>query len=209
MKDTKERILSEGLGLMARHGLAGVTLGVLAQQTGISKSGLFAHFGSKEDVQLGLLTETARVATSTFVKAAMAKPVGLPRLKRLFDGWLGWSEKVGLQGGCPIAAGMFELDDADLKDLVRQCLLTMEEEWREFLVELTMEAVANNDLSPDLDAEQFVWELCGIYLAHHTSYRFIRDPLATHRAMTAFNALLLRSSVHKKSLKKAAKRRVR
>ncbi len=208
MKDTRERILTEGLGLMARHGLAGVTLGLLAQRSGMSKSGLFAHFGSKEDVQLGLLTETARVAESSFVAAAMARPAGLPRLRKLFDGWLGWTEKAGLGGGCPIAAGMFELDDADLEDPVRQRLLTMEEEWRGFLLQLTTEAVAKGDLSPGLDAEQFVWELCGIYLVHHTSYRFIHDPLATHRAMTAFKALILRSSNPKRPAKTVAGRKV-
>ena len=174
----------------------------------MSKSGLFAHFGSKEDVQLELLSETARVAASTFVQAALSKAAGLPRLKKLFDGWLGWSEKAGLGGGCPIAAGMFELDDADLNDPVRQRLLTMEEEWRDFLVQLTTEAIANGDLSPRLDAEQFVWELCGIYLAHHTSYRFIRDPRALRRAMAAFNALILRSSSEEKRTKKVAKHKV-
>ena len=202
MKDTKERILSEGLGLLSRQGLTGVTLGVLAQQIGISKSGLFAHFGSKEDVQLGLLTETARVVMSTVVEAAMAKPAGLPRLKKLFDSWLGWSEKAGLGGGCPIAAGMFELDDAALKDPVRQRLVVMEEEWRAFLVQLTAEAIASGELIPSLDKEQFVWELCAIYLAHHTSQRFIRDPFATRRATTAFKNLLSRSSVCSKSSKR-------
>ena len=209
MRDTRERILSEGLRLMARHGLAGVTLGVLAQRSGMSKSGLFAHFGSKEDVQLGLLAETSRVVASTFVVAAMAKPVGLPRLKKLFDGWLGWSEKAGLQGGCPLTAGMFELDDAELKDPVRQRLLAMEEEWRDFLTQLTTDAIANGDLRQNLDAKQFVWELFGIYLAHHTSYRFVRDPLATDRAMTAFNALLLRSSSVKKPAKEVARRKTK
>lgn len=205
MKDTKERILSEGLGLISRHGLAGVTLGLLAQQSGMSKSGLFAHFSSKEDVQLELLAETSRVAASSFVEAAMARPAGLRRLKKLFEGWLGWSEKAGLQGGCPIAAGMFELDDADTHDAVRQRLLGMEEEWRKFLVQLTKEAVSAGDLSPTLDAEQFVWELCGIYLAHHSSYRFIRDRLATHRATAAFTALIVRSSNAKRTAKKVTR----
>ena len=205
MKHTRERILSEGLGLAARQGLAGVTLGVLAEQVGMSKSGLFAHFGSKEDVQLGLLEEAARVVETTFVAAAMAKPPGLPRLKKLFDGWLGWSEKAGLRGGCPIAAGMFELDDADLEDPVRQQLLRMEKDWRAFLVKLTREAMDKGELRRDLDAEQFVWELCGIYLVHHTSYRFIQDRLAAQRATRAFRGLLLRSSGRRPPAKKQAR----
>ncbi len=204
MNDTRGRILSEGLDLVARQGLAGVTLGVLAQQVGMSKSGLFAHFNSKENVQLELLTETARVAESTFVIAAMARPAGLPRLRKLVEGWLGWSEKAGLRGGCPVAAGIFELDDIGFEDPVRRRLLSMEEEWRELLAEVTRGAVAKGELRRNLDVGQFVWELCGIYLAHHASYRFIRDPLANRRAMTAFRSLLLRSVNDRRPKKKQA-----
>ena len=198
MKTTKERILNEGLHLVSRTGLAGVTLGVLALESGMSKSGLFAHFGSKEDVQLQLLAETARIATSTYIEKAMKQPPGLARLRTLVEGWLGWSEKAGLGGGCPVAAGMFELDDADLADPLRKQLVSMEKEWRKLLVELTNEAMTRKELRSDLDAEQFVWELCGIYLAHHTSQRFIRDPLASRRALTALEGLLLRSRATRK-----------
>ncbi len=206
MKTTKERILSEGLGLIARYGLSGVTIGMMAQHTRMSKSTLFAHFGSKEDVQLGLLTEAMRVAQITFVEAALAQPGGLPRLKTLFDGWLGWSEKAELQGGCPIAAAMFELDDADINNAVRQRLVSMEQEWRGLLIQLTRDAIIDGDLSPDLDEEQFVWEIVGIYLAHHVAHRFVLDRMATHRAMTAFNALLFRSARPDQSAKRSKKR---
>ncbi len=194
MKHTKERILTRGLDLLARDGFAGITLGVLAEQAGVSKSGLFAHFGSKEELQLCLLEKMTQVGASTFVAPAMLQPQGLPRLKAAFKGWLGWTQKAGLHGGCPVAAGMFELDDADLNDPLRQRLLAMEERWRGFLMQLTGEAIETGDLKGDLEVDQFVWELCGIYLNHHVSYRFIQDPLANERAMTAFTALVDRSS---------------
>ena len=192
MNSTKERVLGEALNLASRTGLVGVTLGVLAQQSGMSKSGLFAHFGSKADVQLRLLEETARVVQAAFVEKAMTKPAGLPRLKAIFEGWIGWSHKAGLSGGCPIAAGMFELDDVETDDPVRQQLVGMEREWRRLLVQLVSEAITAGDLRADLDPEQVAWELCGIYLVHHTSQRFLHDPRATKRAMIAFNGLLLR-----------------
>lgn len=193
MKDTKERILAEGLDLLTQVGFSGVTLGVLAQRTGMSKSGLFAHFGSKEGIQLGLLEEILRVGASTFIAPAMRNPPGLSRLRGIVTGWLGWTERAGLHGGCPIAAGLFEFDDADESDPVRVRLLTTEEHWRNFLAGTVAEAVETGELRADLDVDQFVWELCGIYLNHHVSHRFIKDPIATERAHIAFEALLKRS----------------
>lgn len=185
---TRERILQEGLNLMSTAGFAGVTLGVLAQRTQLSKSGLFAHFGSKEEVQLGILTQLALTSAQTIVEPATRAPEGLARLKAVVHNWFGWSAKAGLAGGCPVAAGLFELDDQEGE--VRKQLLVKENEWREFLVALTRAAIATQELRPTLDVDQFVWELQGIYLSHHTSSRFARDPNADQRAHTAFDRLL-------------------
>lgn len=193
MNETRNRIAAEGLNLLARSGFAGVTLGVLAAQTGLSKSGLFAHFGSKTDVQFRLLDETAAAAHKTVVEPAMRAAEGLPQLRAVFERWLGWSEKAGLGGGCPVTGGFFELDDAAHDDPVRQRLVAMEAEWRGFLSELAAAAVRAGDLRKGLDVDQFVWELCGIYLSHHVSYRFTHDVLATKRAHTAFAELVNRS----------------
>ena len=107
---------------------------------------------------------------------------GLPRLRAVFERWLAWTEKAGLGGGCPIAGGFFELDDAADDDPVRQRLMALEAEWRAFLAMLTIAAVKSGDLRAGLDINQFVWELCAIYLNHHVWSRFIHDPLATRRA---------------------------
>ena len=194
MKDTRVRILKKGLGLLAREGLHGVTLGTLAQRSDVSKSGLFAHFGSKQDVQLSLLDETARVAEATFIKPAMEAPAGLPRLVATVTAWFGWSDRAGLNGGCPIAAGMFEMDDADTSDPVRLRLLALEAQGRQLMTALVQDAIKAKHLNQSVDPDQFVWELTGIYLAHHTSHRFRRDPLALQRALTAFHSLVERSS---------------
>lgn len=185
---TRERILTEGLDLLSTAGFAGVTLGVLADKTKLSKSGLFAHFGSKEEVQLGLLDQLVATSARTVVAPALLAPEGLARLRAVVSNWLGWTAKAGLAGGCPVAAGLFELDD--LEGPVRTQLLARENEWREFLADLTRAAMAKQELRPTLDVDQFVWELQGIYLSHHASQRFTRDPKADERAHVAFERLL-------------------
>ena len=189
---TRARILESGLDLLSTTGLSGITLGVLADRAGMSKSGLFAHFGSREELQVGLLEHTAQAAGRAVVGPAMLAMEGLPRLRSLVEHWFGWTAKAGLAGGCPVAAGMFEL--ADTERPVRARLLAMEEHWRGFLGALTAEAVARGHLRADLDVEQFVWELCGIYLSHHASLRFVRDPRANERAACAFDALVARGA---------------
>ncbi len=176
---------------MSEAGLSGVTLGLLAEQTGISKSGLFAHFRSKEELQIALLRQMAETATAHVVLPALAAPEGLPRLEALVGRWLGWTREAGLRGGCPIAAALFELDDVE--GAVRDQALAMEGEWRGLLTGLVQAAAGLGHLRHDLDADQFVWELCGIYLSHHASYRFVRDPKADVLAATAFQALIERS----------------
>ena len=176
---------------MSQVGLAGITLGRLAERVGMSKSGLFAHFRSKEAVQIALLQYLAHCATAQVVQPAMQADAGLRRLQTLVQHWFGWAQRAGLPGGCPVAAGLFEFDDVD--GAVRQQLLAMEHDWRRLLEQLVQQAVELGHLRQDLDVEQFVWELCGIYLSHHAAHRFLRAEDADRRAQTAFDALLQRA----------------
>lgn len=191
LHETRERLLHEGLALMSRDGMAGVTLGVLAEQVGMSKSGVFAHFRSKDEVQIGLLDQMGRVASPVVIDPAMAEPEGLPRLEALVRNWFGWATRAGLPGGCPAAAAMFELDDVE--GPVRDKVVAMVAEWRGMLEGLARQAVELGQLRAGLDVEQFVWELFGIYLAHHTSQRFLRRPDADDRAHAAWRGLVERS----------------
>ncbi len=187
---TRERILQHGLALMSQEGLGGVTLGQLADRVGMSKSGVFAHFRSKEDVQIGLLEQTTRLAAASVVEPTMRAPEGLPRLEALMSHWLGWAGRAGLPGGCPLAAGMFELDD--MEGPVRDKVLAIEAEWNDLLKQIVRQAVDCGHLREDLDVDQFVWELGGIYLRHHVAHRFLRHDDADVRAQTAFQALIER-----------------
>jgi AcrR family transcriptional regulator len=188
---TRHRILQAGLALMSHAGLGGVTLGVLAGQVGMSKSGLFAHFRSKEAVQVELLNHMSEFAAEHVLKPSLISAEGLPRLRALVHNWLGWARRAGLPGGCPVAAGLFEFDDVEGQ--VRNKILEMESSFRHVLVDLVQTAVDLGHLRRDLDVEQFVWELCGIYLGHHAAHRFLRSADADARAHTAFKALVDRA----------------
>lgn len=187
---TREMLLDEGLRLLSVKGLTGVTLGDLARASGLSKSGLFAHFTSKAQLQLDLFGKMVVVAQANVVQPAHEEPEGLPRLRSLIAHWLGWSGRAGLPGGCPIAAALFELDD--LEGEIRDRAVELEGQWRAMLLGLVLRSVELGHLARDTDEAQFVWELCGIYLTHHASARFLRDPAADARARTAVDALINR-----------------
>ena len=202
-KATRDRILDAGLDLLSASGFAGVTIGVLANHVGMSKSGLFAHFKSKEDIDIALLERMVDVAHKHVVVPAMRAQEGLSRLTALVENWFGWSTKAGLVGGCPAAAGMFELDDVE--GPVREKLLELEKQWNEMLKQFIAESIATGDLRQDLDIDQFIWELMGFYLNHHASRRFMRNRDANMRARKAFQGLIDRS--RSMGSKRAAKAR--
>ena len=185
---TYDRILDEGLEMLTVTGLAGVTFGSLAAAVGMSKSGLYAHFRSKEDIQLRLLAHADALAAREVLAPAMAEAPGLPRLAALMRNWLGWTRRVGLRGGCPIASALFELDD--LEGVVRAQIGKAEAAVRKVQAGVLRDAIASGTLRGDTDVDQFTWELRGIYLSHHVSSRFIEDPLADRHAMVAFDALV-------------------
>jgi AcrR family transcriptional regulator len=199
---TRDRILDTGLNLLSTSGFAGVTIGVLASQVDMSKSGLFAHFKSKEEIDIALLERMVEVAYKNVVVPAMRAQEGLPRLTALVETWFGWSTKAGLLGGCPAAAGMFELDDVE--GPVREKLFELEKQWNEALKQFIVKSIATGDLRKDLDIDQFIWELTGFYLNHHASRRFMRSRDANKRAKEAFQGLIDRSrSVGSKRTAKA------
>jgi AcrR family transcriptional regulator len=188
---TRLRLLEAGTNLLTTAGFSGLTVGTLAERAGMSKSGFFAHFGSKEELQIKLLENAAEIAREHVIAPSMKRPKGLARLRALVRNWFGWTTRAGLEGGCPVAAGLFELDDS--VGPVRDRLFEMEKFWRGLLAAQVADAVKLGQLRSSLDIDQFVWELCGIYLSHHASARFVRDPKADKRAQVAFDALLARA----------------
>ncbi len=188
--ETRTKLLQTGLDLLSSDGLSGLSLGRIAAASKMSKSGLFAHFRSKDQLSIELLDAGASLARTYVAEPAMEYPEGIARLRALVGFWLGWSARAGLSGGCPVAAALFELDD--LKGPVRDHVHTLEKNWRGLLSTLVEGAIECGELPRDVDVEQFVFELCGLYLSHHASSRFLRDPDADQRAQRAFEALLER-----------------
>lgn len=185
---TRRRILARGLELVSVRGLNNVSLGELAEHAGMSKSGLYAHFGSLTEAQLGLLRAAGSLAEQVVVQPALTEPPGLPRLYRFFDGFLGWAGRCGLPGGCPFVGAATEYDDlpGPVHDLLAGTLRELVGTVAGFLDE----AVSLGQLRPEIDADGVAWGLFGIYTAHHTRTRLLHDPDADAWAQRAFEALL-------------------
>lgn len=186
--ETRERILDTAFRVAAREGLEGMSLNGLAQQLGMSKSGLFAHFGSKEELEIELLRTAAARFTAAVVLPAFQKPRGLPRLKNLFEGWLRWQTDPSLPGGCPMMAAAVELDDRE--GPVREVLVEMQDQLLAMLAKAARLAVEEGHFRRDLDADQFAFELYAMLLGFNHARRLLRDPKAERRARQAFARLV-------------------
>jgi AcrR family transcriptional regulator len=187
---TKHRICEAALSFVSEHGLCGLTIGGLAERVGMSKSGLFAHFSSKESLQIGVLRTAQELAQRAVFDGRSDGLDALGRLVEVFDRWTGWATRSGLPGGCPFVAAVFEFDDLD--GPIRDELMAIQGDFFVRLVALVQDVVDSGQFVFDTDVTQVVWEFVAIYNGHHVAQRFLRDPAADQRAKTAFQGLLAR-----------------
>jgi AcrR family transcriptional regulator len=185
-QDTKDRILGQALDLASTVGIEGLSIGELAKATEMSKSGLFAHFDSKEDLQLEVLRTGTANFRETVVSPALREPRGEPRVRALFDRWLAW--ETLRTGGCPFMAATFELDDRPGK--LRDALETTQREWIDTLTRAIHIAMEEGHFHSDIDADQLAYEIYGVFMAFHLYHRLLRDPNAHRRATDALDYLL-------------------
>ena len=185
---TRQQILDHAVALASRVGLGGMTIGSLADDLNLSKSGLYAHFQSKEALQVRTLEAGAEKFVDTVVRPALKAARGEPRLKALFENWSRWPEVSSLQGGCLFVQVAAEFDD--LPGPVRDRLVQLQRDWFDTLINAARTAVSEGHFRADVDAEQFAFELYGVMLMYHHSARLLGDPKAGERAKAAFNALL-------------------
>lgn len=188
---TRSTILQAAFEIVCVYGFAGVTLGNLARKVGMSKSGLFAHFRSIEQVHLDLILYVTDVFRTEVIMPGLEAPEGLPRLETTISKWLDWAARPGLFGGSPLTAAIFEFDDK--AGAVRDSLLEHELAWRGHLRQLVAATVAKGMFRQGFNSEQFVSELCGLYYSYHVSERFLRSPNSKAIALSAVGALLDRS----------------
>jgi AcrR family transcriptional regulator len=154
---TRQAILDEAARLATVEGLDGLSLARLAERVGMSKSGLFAHFGSKEELQLATVERATAIFDEVVVRPAAEAPDGLERLRTLLEAFLGHVEVAVFPGGCFFASAAAELDTR--AGPVRERALGVVAEWTEALERAVRDAQDEGLIAPDLDAAQLVFEL--------------------------------------------------
>jgi AcrR family transcriptional regulator len=173
---TREVILDRAYGIASQSGLEGLSIGPLAQAVGMSKSGVFAHFGSREDLQLAVLDSAAERFGEMVLIASLSEPRGLPRLRAIMRNWFEWVRNT--VGGCVLMAAASEYDDrpGPLRDRVR----ANELRWRAALQRAVQLAIDGGELAVD-DPGQYVFELYAIALGvHHDAGLFGFDTARRH-----------------------------
>lgn len=187
-EETRQAILDRAASLASQLGLEGVSIGRLAQELQLSKSGLFAHFNSKESLQVEILRHTAKAFVDRVIRPALKAPRGERRARALFDAWLGWARADLLKGGCLFVAAATELDDRE--GPVREELVRQQRDWLELVANVARTAVAEGQFRPDLDADQLAHDMYGVMLVYHHARRLLRDPRAEERARRGFEAVM-------------------
>ncbi|HET7228668.1 MAG TPA: TetR/AcrR family transcriptional regulator [Longimicrobium sp.] len=186
---TRERIIGRAVELASVDGLNGLTLGRLAEGIGMSKSGLFAHFRSKEELQRSVLETTITSFRRFVYEPGAAEPRGEPRLRSIFERWLAWQqEREEMPGGCLLMQASTELDDqpGPLRDL----LVKAQRDWRDTLIAFARGGITAGHFRAEVDPALFAFQLEAIILGAGHDRRLLRDPLALSHARAAFEALL-------------------
>lgn len=185
---TRQAILERAVGLASAMGLEGLSIGRLADDLALSKSGLFAHFGSKEALQVQVLQRAAERFIEVVVRPALGAPRGEPRLRALFEKWCTWPKAVPQPGGCIFVAAAVELDDRP--GPARDLLVQLQKDWLDTLAGAVRIAVAEGHFRRGVDPEQFAFEMYAVMLMGHHATRLLRDPRAGERTRRAFEALV-------------------
>jgi len=189
---TRATILKHAVSVASVHGLDGLTIGRLAERSGLSKSGLFGHFGSKEALQHAVLESVVDDFRSRVIVPALREGTGLSRLRRLFDAWLEWAAEEQRDGGCPLLGASIELDDRPGE--LRDYLVEKQKAWLDCIARIAQKAIDEHELRADLDVAQFAFELNSIGLGFNFAHRLLADRGARARALRAFDFLLASAS---------------
>jgi len=167
-------------------GLSGLSIGRLAEETGLSKSGLFAHFGSKEALEVAVVEEAARQFVAFVMVPALRQPRGEPRVRALFERWVTWGDQPG---GCFFVGAIAELDDRTGPP--RDALVQTCKDWLDTLATAARITVAEGQFRADLEPDQFAFEVYSIMLGFHAYQKFLRAPASRTRALDALERLIV------------------
>ena len=188
-RHTKAVIVDAALGLATQIGLEGLSIGALAEVTHMSKSGVFAHFGSREELQISVIRDYfVRFEEEVFLPS-LREARGLPRLRAMFDNWMK-RVAVEIQSGCIFISGAVEFDDRP--GPVRDALASSVKTWLAAMYRAVVQAKEEGHLLPDADEQQIAFEIHGLILAVHYEARFLKNPGSTVRANTGFDNIVAR-----------------
>jgi AcrR family transcriptional regulator len=185
---TRSAVLGHALALASEVGLEGVTIGTLAERANMSKSGLFAHFDSKEALQIAVIDEASSRFVETVVAPALRQKRGEPRLRALLENWLRWSNADFMPGGCVFVASIADLDDRP--GPVRDRLAASQRDWLETLATAIRIAIAEGHFRADVDPAQLAHELLALAYGSHLMSRLLRDSANVTRLRKAVDRLL-------------------
>ncbi len=185
-ENTKLIVLEAGLDMASQLGLECVTIGNLAKTTNLSKSGLFAHFQSKENLQVEILNFAAQLFSEGVIFPALKIKAGIPRIRALVDNWIQWTSE--LTGGCIFVSA--SADFSDRPGRVREVLLHQQEEWINCLRRIARSAVEAGDFRQDIDDDQFAFDLYSLLLGFHLYYKLLDDAETKKHEETALIRLL-------------------
>ncbi len=188
---THKEIIDKAFLLAGDVGLEGLSLGILAAEAGLSKSGLFAHFKSKEALQLEVIEDIRARVTEFVIRPALAEPRGEARVRAFFERYLDWIANGRPSGGCIYMALCHEYDDRP--GPVRDKLVSGQLEFADTLARIVQTAIEEGDFRADLDAQMFVFEVFGIEMAYQHRAKFLRLAKADDYARASFEALVARS----------------
>jgi AcrR family transcriptional regulator len=184
---TRAAILDVALQMASREGLEGLTIGLLADQMKMSKSGVFAHFGSREDLQIEVVKLYHRRFEQEVFYPSIQDPRGLPRLQAMFARWI-TRVTIEIASGCIYISGAVEYDDRPGE--IRDQLVAMVRAWQNALHRAVEQAIEAGQFRADVDAWQMVYEMYGLILALHHDARFLKIPGSVQRAQAGFERLI-------------------
>lgn len=188
-QQTKVAIVDAALGLATQIGLEGLSIGALAEVTQMSKSGVFAHFGSREELQISVIREYHSRFEEEVFYPSLRQPRGLPRLRAMVDNWM-QRTSVEIDSGCLYISGAVEFDDRP--GPVRDALASSVQTWLSAINRAVVQARDMGDLLPGTDHQQMAFELHGVILALHYEARFLKTPGSVARARAGFDHILAR-----------------
>ena len=184
---TRAMIVQAALEMASREGLEGLTIGTLADQMQMSKSGVFAHFGSREELQLAVLKEYVGRFIDQVLRPAVAEARGLPRLEAILERWVAFLARE-MTRGCIMIAGAVEYDDRP--GPLRAEMVAIITGWKRELVKAIRQAVAERHFHSRVDAQQLVFEIYGLMLAMHQDARLLRSADSAKRARRGLRRLI-------------------